>query len=151
MRDAYQELGRPGGAPLATLEDAFKGCDRLVLYDRQDDGWHPFCFDVPPNLLRPGDPGGLPTFWEIAATACRWALGRWRELGENRKELRAAEPAHDLTPAWFEDLARDVASDLLRLELAEPSTCWSSLTGSPAPAHGRPTLPTPGRQATRGS
>jgi uncharacterized protein with NAD-binding domain and iron-sulfur cluster len=117
MRDAYQELGRPRDAPLATLEDAFKGCDRLVLYDRQGDGWHPFSFDMPPNFLRPGDPGGLPSFWEIAATVCGWALGTWRDLGEDRADLEAAEPAHHLTPAWFADLAQDVASDLLRLEL----------------------------------
>jgi uncharacterized protein with NAD-binding domain and iron-sulfur cluster len=117
MRDTYHELGRPSSVPLATLEDAFKGCDRLVLYDRQGDGWHPFRFDLPPNLLRPGDPSVLPTFWEIAATACRWALGAWRDLGEDRAELKTAEPAHHLTPAWFADIAQEVASDLLRLEL----------------------------------
>ena len=117
MRDTYHELGRRSDVPLATLEDAFKGCDRLVLYDRQDGGWHPFCFDLPPNLLRPGDPGGLPTFWEIAATVCRWALGAWRDLGEDRAELKSAEPAHHLAPAWFDDLAKEVASDLLRVEL----------------------------------
>ena len=117
MRDAYQELGRPRDAPLATLDDAFKGCDRLVLYDRQGDGWHPFSFEMPRNFLRPGDPGGLPSFWEIAATVCGWALGKWRDLGEDRADLGAAEPAHHLTPAWFADLAQDVASDLLRLEL----------------------------------
>jgi uncharacterized protein with NAD-binding domain and iron-sulfur cluster len=117
MRDAYQELGRPRDAPLATLEDAFTGCDRLVLYDRQGDGWHPFRFDMPRNFLRPGDPGGLPSFWEIAATVSSWALGRWRDLAEDRAELKATEPARHLTPAWFADLAQDVASDLLRVEL----------------------------------
>jgi uncharacterized protein with NAD-binding domain and iron-sulfur cluster len=117
MRDAYQELGRPPDAPLATFEDAFKGCDRLVLYDRQGDGWHAFRFDMPRNFGRPGDPGQLPTFWEIAATVCRWALGTWRDLGENRSELTAAEPARHLTPAWFTDLAQDFAADLLRIEL----------------------------------
>jgi uncharacterized protein with NAD-binding domain and iron-sulfur cluster len=117
MRDAYKELGRPSEAPLATLEDAFQGCDRLVLYDRQGDGWHPFRIDMPRNFLRPGDPGGLPNFWEIAATASSWALGRWRELGDERQDLKAVEPAAQLTPAWFADLARDIASDLLHVEL----------------------------------
>ena len=74
MRDAYDELGREPGTPLATFDDAFKGCDELILYDRQGDGWHALRFDCPRNILRPGDPGELPTFWEIAATACRWAL-----------------------------------------------------------------------------
>ncbi len=117
MRDTYQELGRASDSPLASLEDAFKGCDRLVLYDRQGDGWHPFRFDVPRNFQRPGDPGVLPTFWEIATTVCGWALGSWRDLNQDRPELQAAEPARHLTPAWFADLAQDVASDLLRLEL----------------------------------
>src|SRR5215218_2592214 len=99
MRDAYEELGRPSDAPLATIEDAFHGCDQLVLYDRQGDGWHAHRFDVPPNFLRPGDPGPLPTFWEMAATACRWALGAWRDLRDERPELESAEPAWDLTPA----------------------------------------------------
>ena len=55
MRDAYQEAGRAPGTPLATLEDAFKGCDQLVLYDRQGEGWHPLRLDWPSNPLRPGD------------------------------------------------------------------------------------------------
>jgi uncharacterized protein with NAD-binding domain and iron-sulfur cluster len=117
MRDAYQELGRPANAPLATFEDAFKGCDRLVLHDRQGDGWHAFRLDMPRNFHRPGDPGQLPTFWEISATACRWALARWRDLSDNRSELKAAEPAGHLTPAWFADLAQDFAADLLRIQL----------------------------------
>jgi uncharacterized protein with NAD-binding domain and iron-sulfur cluster len=115
MRDAYEELGRPRGTPLATFEDAFKGCDELILYDRQGDGWHGFRFDVPRNLLRPGDVGELPTFWEMAATACRWALGGWRSLREQRSDLPGSTARPDLIPDWFEDLADDVARDLLDL------------------------------------
>jgi len=114
MRDAYAELGRPKGSPLATFDDAFHPCDTIVLYDRQGDGWHPFSFDLPRNFLRPGDPGELPTFWEMAATACRWALGGWRALREQRDDL----PVHDdhgLIPDWFENLAGDLAADLLDL------------------------------------
>ena len=47
----------PPNAPLARFEDAFKGCDELVLYDSQGDGWHPFAFDPPSNYVSPGDPG----------------------------------------------------------------------------------------------
>ena len=92
MRDAYAELGRPPEAPLATFEDAFKACDQLVLYDRQGDGWHAYRFDCPPNFLRPGDPGELPTFWEMAATATRWALGAWRDLRDDRPGLSSSSP-----------------------------------------------------------
>ncbi|MEA2331307.1 MAG: hypothetical protein QOH58_1445 [Thermoleophilaceae bacterium] len=113
MRDAYEEAARPAGSPLATFGDAFKGCDQLVLYDRQDDGWRGFSFDCPRNLLRPGDATELPTFWEMAATACRWALGGWRALRDERDGLPPAEPDFDLIPDWFETLAHDVASELL--------------------------------------
>ena len=115
MRDSYEELGRRPGTPLATFEDAFKGCDELVLYDRQGDGWHGFRFDVPRNLLRPGDVGELPTFWEMTATACRWALGGWRALREQRTDLAGIDLNPDLVPDWFENLAGDVARDLLDL------------------------------------
>jgi uncharacterized protein with NAD-binding domain and iron-sulfur cluster len=118
MRDAYAELGRPRGTPLATFEDAFEGCDQLVLYDRQGDGWHALRFDCPRNLLRPGDPAELPTFWEMTATACRWALGGWRDLRAQRPDLAAAAgPHHELIPDWFENLAADLAGDLLELPL----------------------------------
>ncbi len=61
MREAYSELGRtPGVDPLATLDEAFKGCDQIVLYDRQGDGWHGFAFNPPRNLQRPGVPRELP-------------------------------------------------------------------------------------------
>ncbi|MEA2361052.1 MAG: hypothetical protein QOD71_197 [Thermoleophilaceae bacterium] len=121
MRDAYEEAGRPRGTPLATFEDAFKGCDELVLYDRQGDGWHPFRFECPRNLLRPGDPGELPTFWEMAATATRWALGGWRSLRERGDDLVPGDAGADLIPNWFENLAGDLARDLLDapLDVAE--------------------------------
>ena len=117
MRDAYAELGRPPGTPLARFEDAFKGCDELVLFDRQGDGWHPLRLEFPTNPLRPGDPGELPTFWEIAATASHWALAGWRALREQRPDLAPAGPHHELLPDWFEDLAGRVAGDLLELPL----------------------------------
>jgi uncharacterized protein with NAD-binding domain and iron-sulfur cluster len=118
MRDAYAELDRPAGSPLATFDDAFKGCDQLVLYDRQAAGWHPYRFDIPRNSLRPGDPGELPTFWEMAATACRWALGGWRDLRDRREDLPPAGPEDDrLIPDWFEDLAADLAAELIEVPL----------------------------------
>lgn len=117
MRDAYEELARPAGTPLATFEDAFHPCDQLVLYDRQGDGWHALRFDCPRNLLRPGDPGELPTFWEIAATAIRSALHGWRGLREDRGDLAAPDARADLIPDWFENLAADLAGELLELPL----------------------------------
>ena len=38
VRAAYEELNRPSDHPLATLAQAFQGCDDLVLCDRQGSG-----------------------------------------------------------------------------------------------------------------
>ncbi len=116
MRDAYQEVGRVPGTPLASFEEAFVGCDQLVLYDRQGDGWHAQSFDCPRNFMRPGDTTELPTFWEMAATACGWALHGWRGLRSRRDGLAGPPPAR-FTPGWFEDLASELAADLLELPL----------------------------------
>ncbi len=114
MRDAYAELGREPGAPLASFDDAFKPCDRLVLYDRQGDGWYGHSFDCPSNFLRPGDGGELPTFWEIVAEACGFALKGWRMLREaGLVELDDVDVP--FVPDWFENLAGELAADLLEL------------------------------------
>ena len=117
MRDAYEELGRAPGTPLAGFDDAFKPCDRLVLYDRQDDGWFGHSFECPSNPLRPGDAGELPTFWEIAAEACGWALMGWR--GVREAGLIDVDDDVDVpfVPEWFEDLAAELAGDLMSLPI----------------------------------
>ena len=89
-----------------------------MLYDPQDGGWHGQRIDCPRNPLRPGDPGELPTFWEIAATSCRWALAGWRALRDDRDDLPPAEHDEDgFLPDWFENLAGDLARELLELPL----------------------------------
>src|SRR4051794_28629288 len=110
MRDAYAELGRAPGTPLASFDEAFAGCDELVFYDFVAGRWHDHSFDMPRNFLRPGDTTELPTFWEMAETACRWALEGWRALGASRPGLGV--PASPFTPGWFEDLALSLGIDL---------------------------------------
>jgi uncharacterized protein with NAD-binding domain and iron-sulfur cluster len=77
MRAAYEELNRPREHPLATLEQAFEGCDELVMYDRQGAGWQDFRITFPRNELTPGGDYALPDFWEVAAQMCNWAVRRW--------------------------------------------------------------------------
>ena len=114
MRDAYHELGREPGTPLATFDDAFKACDQLVLYDRQGEGWYGHRFDCPRNPLSPGDAGELPTFWEVVAEACDFALQGWRWVrDEGLVELDEVDVP--FVPDWFENLAGDLAADLLSL------------------------------------
>jgi uncharacterized protein with NAD-binding domain and iron-sulfur cluster len=53
----------------------------------------------------------------MAATACHWALGAWRGLRDDRDDLVEGESQLDLLPDWFENLAGDVAQELLELPL----------------------------------
>ncbi|HEX3512367.1 MAG TPA: NAD(P)-binding protein [Solirubrobacteraceae bacterium] len=74
MRSAYEELARPEDHPLATFDEAFKGCDETVLYDRQRGSWVTLPFKAPTNELEPGRETALPGFWGIALWLCEWAI-----------------------------------------------------------------------------
>jgi uncharacterized protein with NAD-binding domain and iron-sulfur cluster len=111
MRRAYEELKRPPNHPLATLEDAFKACDEIVLYDRQGSGWEDFDFNWPTNDKVPGRPYPLPDFWEIASEALEWAIARFEHLRRHRPEVFGSPaPARRLSPAWFFNAAGAVGA-----------------------------------------
>jgi uncharacterized protein with NAD-binding domain and iron-sulfur cluster len=102
MREAYRELDRPPDHPLATLQDAFKGCNQLVLYDRQGDGWARLVLDAPANGLAPGTETDLPRFWDIAKRLCRWARRRMRELRADKPHaFDGLAPQARLSPGWI--------------------------------------------------
>ena len=81
MRAVYDELARPPGAPLATVDEAFKAQSYVVLEEQMGDGaWHPWEFLFPTNADRPGDDGlVLPDLWECLRRIMRWAADRWSE------------------------------------------------------------------------
>ncbi|MGB9181664.1 MAG: NAD(P)-binding protein [Pyrinomonadaceae bacterium] len=59
MRDCYEKLGRSPEEPLATLEDAFKGVDEIVLQEQVGSQWIPWILNFPPNDEKPGTGGVL--------------------------------------------------------------------------------------------
>jgi uncharacterized protein with NAD-binding domain and iron-sulfur cluster len=81
MRDCYAELERPEGAPLRTLEDAFKPCDNLVLFDETGNEWKGWQFSLPRNNFSPGDDDvNLPAFWDVTHVALGWLWSFWEML-----------------------------------------------------------------------
>src|SRR5687768_14148748 len=56
MRRCYEELGRDRSAPLATMDDAFKPCHGVVIYERWKERWVARSIHFPRNPLPPGDP-----------------------------------------------------------------------------------------------
>jgi len=64
MREAYRELGRPPGAPLATVDEAFKKQSLITLFERTSTRWVNWGFPFATNSQEPGtegEDGGLPT------------------------------------------------------------------------------------------
>jgi uncharacterized protein with NAD-binding domain and iron-sulfur cluster len=109
MRQCYEELGRPAGTPLATLEDAFAPHQDVVLWGQQGERWVGRCGGSSANPLPPGSDHEWPTFWEIVEIAVHWLRTSWEGLAEEKK---APAPAHHVLPGWAEDLAKDIDADL---------------------------------------
>src|SRR5690606_29785170 len=111
MQQAYGELGRPPGTPLATWDEAFKPQHFITLTEDIRGDWRLWPIDTP---LIPGVPGsgnerlGL---WAAIRTALAW-IRQW--LGQ----LHAAEQAIPSQPAlqgehggWLHRLADHVEAD----------------------------------------
>jgi uncharacterized protein with NAD-binding domain and iron-sulfur cluster len=107
IRAAYQELGRPPGAPLASWDQAFRPHDYIALAEQVGAAWRPW------NLLlprRPGEPGtgsDPVTPWHMALEAIVW-LRRWHS------ELRA------LAPAASASISSDAFAELQTLAASLP-------------------------------
>ena len=108
MRTCYEDMHRPEGAPLRTLDDAFKPCNALVLCDVWNRDWVKFQLDTPPNPFAPGGDHELPTFWEMVAVALHWCEEHWEQLREHLKaDHRQGSFLHRVLQ-WLRDLGHDV-------------------------------------------
>src|SRR5690348_16768507 len=79
MRRCYEELDRPEGVPLATLEEAFEPEFRGVQYECYKDAW--VAHDIALPAL-PGNPGefGRPRPWDVVKWATRLLMERMGDL-----------------------------------------------------------------------
>lgn len=88
MRECYNTLGRPDGAPLATVDDAFKPHSSFVLFELYKGTWRPWTITAPTNPEVPGAAGqGLN-------------LSLWDYMGEAiqliAKQLKVDSPVSNL-------------------------------------------------------
>ena len=85
MRDAYQELHRPSSVPIATIDQAFRRCNQMVLYDYVGGDWFAHAVGFPTNGPDPWrGTRRLPTFWGVAHAAVRRARAAIAALGPTR-------------------------------------------------------------------
>jgi uncharacterized protein with NAD-binding domain and iron-sulfur cluster len=75
IREAYEELGRRPGSPLATWREAFLPLDMVVLQDRIGDRWHHWPQRFPRLPSTPGEHGTISSPLETFAGLVRWLLG----------------------------------------------------------------------------
>ncbi len=99
MRDVYRELARRSDMPLATIDEAFRPCDQIVLYDKVGGAWHGHPSTFPRIGRNPWDERhSLPTFRPIVFEAIRRA-GRMIASVDRPHALAAAEAESRLAVA----------------------------------------------------
>jgi uncharacterized protein with NAD-binding domain and iron-sulfur cluster len=69
MRRCYEELNRPIGAPLRTLEDAFKPQNNFIFTELIAGTWQEWLLDIPPN---DDQPGGHPSIYDSIQIVLKW-------------------------------------------------------------------------------
>jgi uncharacterized protein with NAD-binding domain and iron-sulfur cluster len=148
IRAALQELDRAPEHPLATFEQAFERCDRLVLHDRQGCHWHEFPITFPRNDLAPGGDTALPDFWDVGVRLCGWAIRQWQafaiaeepQAGAVSESVRAAVGrVGDLASALAVVVgARGPGGGEALLRIARRLACRGSLEGALLLGNDRP-------------
>lgn len=132
LRRCYEELGRPPGAALATLRDAFIKHSAIVVEDESALGWQHWSVRFPETDEWPGDGRPLPSFAESLRAGARqvlnYALTWWSKVrgrvpeiddvvGQLRRVLEqmSASGATDLAGNAARGLGDGVRSLLARL------------------------------------
>jgi uncharacterized protein with NAD-binding domain and iron-sulfur cluster len=127
MEEAYAELGRPAGAPLATIDRAFEPCPKITLYDLIGGEWRALTA-VPPRLgddpwRAAGD--RLPDVREVARLAAGWAadavvripgaeISRARELLLEAERVAAASQQQEGLPLDLAEVALGQVAGIVR-------------------------------------
>jgi uncharacterized protein with NAD-binding domain and iron-sulfur cluster len=138
LRKCYEELGRPAGAPLARLEDAFRPHDFVgVAHGATSHGRSFWMLDFPRTALRPGD-DDEPTRLRDHLVIALKMLARHLEASALRP-VRPDAPRTDgplarLKPTLLAGLGRRAlrracARALERLEASEPTPTVDALAG----------------------
>ena len=92
LRECYAELGRPAGAPLATVEDAFEPHSFITIAEEVQGKWEHWPLPFPPL---PGKPGEGRVELPPLPVAVRQILSWMRTLVGSSKELRKFTPHFD--------------------------------------------------------
>ena len=90
MGRCYQELNRPPGAPLATLQDAFKPQNNFIFTELIDNTWREWLLDLPTNDALPG---GHPSIWDSIQIILGWLEEQFQHVMVHGVQLVEADLA----------------------------------------------------------
>jgi uncharacterized protein with NAD-binding domain and iron-sulfur cluster len=90
MGRCYQELNRPPGAPLRTLDDAFKPQNNFIFTELIDNQWREWLLDLPTN---DSQPGGHPSIWDSIQIILGWLEQQLQHVMVQGVELAEADLA----------------------------------------------------------
>ena len=94
IQDAYAELGRPAGSPLATWEEAFTRHDYVAITEQVNGEWKVWPWDFPRNPRKPGDPGEFLTLWDFLYEGMQIVFRALFDHFQVHPELRQIGRAH---------------------------------------------------------
>lgn len=108
----YDELARPPGTKLRTIDEAFEPLDVGVLYDDFGGRWSNTLNDMPPNSDRPGAAPERPIIFDIIEN-CVAQVKRWLDAHFGPPARKSVEPQHlPSLPSWLHAPLRAIGHDL---------------------------------------
>jgi uncharacterized protein with NAD-binding domain and iron-sulfur cluster len=79
LRACYDELGRPPGSPLATLDDAFTPQNLVTFTEFLHGAWKNWNVEFPTNPSPVGSDGLLPMVWDCVTMLIGWMAKLFRD------------------------------------------------------------------------
>jgi uncharacterized protein with NAD-binding domain and iron-sulfur cluster len=114
LRECYDELGRPAGAPLRTWRDAVAPQHLVVVPERIDGRWAFWPLYCPPNEEVPGDGAALDDPWRYVLRLFEWVHVLVRQWTSSRPD--------DFTAGWPADI-----DTVLEAETSSPAALRMAL------------------------
>ena len=114
IKEAYQAMNRPPGAPLSTWEEAFKPHDFIVLAEHIGCDWKMWPVDFPRLPGEPGVGSESITLWQAAVAIWNW-IAKWlseirsTHLGNGGAVLLSRSGQHE---DWLKRLALELKLDV---------------------------------------
>ena len=97
MRQIYDEIDRPKGTPLATLDEAFHKQSTFALKEHYNGKWHPWTIEFPTDN-RP--PGGKPSVFDFLAIIQGWILKALEKIG-----FTSGDASHPVIEKYIESFS----------------------------------------------